>query len=1153
MQQHFPIGNGGQTIMINHKIHYKNMKKLLTPLSRSFPLLKFSLKMKLSMLFMLVSLLTMQANTSYGQRTKISLNLESVSVSRLIDEIESKFEFRFVYKVEDVDLDRIISVNVKKEKIDQVLNTIFSGTKTTFDINDRRVYLIRNSIENKSNDGLPPIPEMNEENLQMSVSGMVNDSAGNPLPGASIVEKGTSNGTTSDFDGNFAITVSDGNATLVVSYIGFETKEVAVNDQTNITVQLEESSTSLDEVVLVGYGQQQAKDVTSAISTVDVEEATKFATYSPDQFLQGRTPGVNVTSTDGSIGGNTSIVIRGIASFTNSNPLFVIDGTFTDNMNFLNPQDIESIQVLKDASATAIYGSRAANGVIIISTKKGRAGEAVFDVSLSRGVQGAAKKMDFLNAREFADLRNQVADANGGVRAPANDSQFDPSIDTDWQDLQLESNAPITNVHLGVSGGTSNFDYSVSANYFDQQGIIVDSRFNRFTTRAKTGYKKNRFSFNQSIVATREVFDLNNSFLPSTLPTVNPFNPDNDGGFGAPEQGIHGATIGGNPFGLAKLIDDEMTRNTVLANLNAGYEILDGLTYKINFGANLINDHKLVFRPTFFLSDLTDGNRNDNADLEEGRRESLTTLFEHTLNYNKSFGDHNFDVIAGYTRQETKLRGIDILGTDFPSNDLNSPTAAISKVNFGGDEITSGLISYFGRLNYNYKNRYLVSASMRRDGSSRFGSDNRYGNFSSVSAGWRISDEAFFDIPAITDLKVRAGLGTVGSQNIADFATTPVISTQSEYNLGSGVALIPGAAQLAFANSDLKWEETKTTNIGLDLELWSGKFATTVEYYIKDTKDILLNIPIASSTGSSAPLPANAASIKNKGLEVSMNYRDIEGDFTYNIGANFAFLNNEVTSLGQGGVPINFDASRTEPGQAVGSFYGLIVDGVFQTQAEIDAHSANGNLIQPLAQVGDFRFRDLSGDGQISADDRNFIGSPIPDVEFGLNFSAKYKQFDFSLFFQGTLGNDIFNGLKGKYYLYALNNGYLRDFVNDSSFPRLSDPGNDANQNELNSSFYVEDGSYGRLRSLQIGYTFQESILSKVGISSARVYLSGQNLFTLSGFVGYNPEIGIPAFTEGGSPSDAPIFTRGLISINPNQPHQRPLARTFILGIDFKL
>ncbi len=1073
---------------------------------------------------------------SQNSKIKIETN-KTLSVDEIFDLIMDQTDYKFFY--EEGIFKGFPKVKVKRGVIrtNKLLKQSLSQGNLNITVTGNNAILIKEK------------PIIDVKTPQQKISGVVTDKSGVPLPGASVIEKGTTNGSTTDFDGNFTLFVDNGNAILVVSYLGYLTKEIIVNNENNFTIQLEASSTSLDEVVLIGYGQQTSKTVTSSIARVDVDEASKFSTANASQILQGRVTGVNITSADESVGAETTFTIRGVGSFTNTAPLFVIDGTFTDNMDFLNPRDIESIQVLKDASASAIYGSRAANGVIIITTKKGFSGEPRFEAGVSYGVQNAAKKYDFVSAREYADIVNGLVDENGGSRSPANDSAFNPNVNTNWQSLQAESNAPIANYYIGYSGGDSNLTYSFSGNYFDQKGIVIDSEYERLNLRANSTFRKGKFTLNNSIIYTREVTDRNRNYSAGYLPTLNPFNPDNPEGYGGIEASFHGLPGGTNTYALALLNDDIDTESTVLANLNASYEIIDGLTYKINLGLDSSNDHFFEFRPSFFFSNTGDGNINTDADLVENRIESKTTLIENTLNYTKTFGNHKIDALIGNTRQETKIRGLRVFGTNFSSNGLNTPTGAIEKSTFDGDQITSGLLSYFGRLNYSFKDKYLLSGSLRSDGSSRFSSSNRYADFYSVSGGWRISEENFFNSDFITELKLRVGFGTIGAQNVADYQTSSAISTQSQYHLGGSLA--SGAAQLTFSNPNLIWETSETTNIGLDFEILKGKFIGSFEYFKKDSNDVLAQIPIPSAAGSSQPLTANAASISNKGFETSLTYRKSKGDFTFDITGNLSIVDNKVTSLGQGGVPIIEQANITTVGHPLASFYGLVHDGIFQSQAEIDAYtSSNGTVIQPDAKVGDLRFIDQNDDGSITfSEDRVITGSPFADFEFGLNFSGKYKQFDFSLFLQGTVGNEVFNGDLSRYYLRGREYTYVRDYVNNSSFPRLDFTNTDQTANTQNSTWFLEDASYARLKSLQIGYTMPESILDKVGFKSARIYWNVQNLFTITKFTGLNPVVGNKPDELSGRPT-LEFFERGVISNDFNDPSLQPYPRTFSIGID---
>ncbi|WP_168796422.1 TonB-dependent receptor [Flagellimonas onchidii] len=1079
--------------------------------------------MKLTLLLLIVSLFQLKANDSYSQSTKLSLEMYGVTVNDVIREIEHLSDFKFLYNRDDLDLGRIVTVTVNRKRVSTILKNIFDGTDVDFEVHNKQIVLKKKLVK----DAIDSSNVLDADALQLSVSGQVVDDTGEPLPGASIIEKGTTNGTQTDFDGNFSISVADENATLVISYIGFATQEVSIAGQTNITVTLVEDAAGLDEVVVVGYGSQSKRDLTGAVSTVSTDEITKIAAANSTALLQGRAAGVRVEANGGAPGDGVSVIIRGTGTFGNDQPLYVVDGNIVDEISYLNPNDIENISVLKDAAAAAIYGSRAANGVVLINTKNGRSGDISITFESKVGFQSPTSLLDFTNARQYADYHNQARDNDGDPRAVPNDTGFDPSIDTDWQDLSLNT-ALFQDYSFSASGGGEKGTFYISGQYLDQEGVVVDSGFKRYNVTANTSLSKGRFSMTQNLSISRS-FTNRNTFYGrerGEIPTIPVFNEENEGGFAGIEPNLHGVARGINWYGRAILNDDQTTTDRIIGSVSPQFEIMDGLTFKLNLGLNYFVRNDFNFEPTFFLSTSQEA-FNDVARLREEYTRGLGILIENTLNYKKTIADdHNIDVLVGFTRQTNETRSVGGLGTDFNFNDFRVLEAANDNTDVFGRLEESALLSYLGRLNYGYKNKYLLSATVRRDGSSRFGSDNRWSVFPSFSAGWTISEESFFPEDGIVNyLKFRGSYGELGSQNIANYQTASVLNINNFYNVGGQV--LGGAIVRALANPNLVWETTKTTNIGLDAQLFDGKVSLGMEYYVKESEDILVNVPIPGHGGLGGQLINNAATIENKGFEVLASYRHIAENpdgFNFDVNVNFNTLKNEVTSLGDGVNPITsgfftqqgFSATRTDVGRPVGSFFGHVVEGLYQTQAEIDADGRGGGDVQ----LGDINFLDLDNDGDIDDDDRMFLGDAIPDFEYGINFNASYKNFDLTLFLQGVVGNELWNAKRYHYILDGAGGPKLTDVLNawtpgntDTNIPRLTI--RDRANNKRSSDFFIEDGSYLRLKNIQVGYTLPSSYIETLGLSRARFYLSGQNLLTLTDYTGYDPEIGR---SNGGGP-----------------------------------
>ena len=818
-------------------------------------------------------------------------------------------------------------------------------------------------------------------------------------------------------------------------------------------------------------------------------------------------------------------------------------------MDFLNPSDIQSIQVLKDASTASIYGARSGQGVIIVTTKKGAKGQAMqVDFDTSFGVSNVVRQIDYLNAADYIANRTQ-AYVNDGSALPGNFNNFDSSVDSDIQDASLRT-ALIQNYGLRISGGGESSTYSVSGNRLIQEGIVQASDFERTSFRLNTTANKGKFSFNQSLFLARSIDKPNLDFGEEFghLPITPIYNLANDGGYAAANAGVAGISRSNNLLGKALLTERKNTSDDILANVSGAYEIIKGLKYKLNLSINYSNRREFVFAPTFYMGD-TDVGANLIADLIDNRTTFVSTIVENLITYKKSFGNHNIDVLAGYSEQKDKAETLGVRVENFLSNDTRTVNAGGDIVSRQGGTFPRIIQSVFGRLNYDYAGKYLVSASIRRDGSSNFGKDNRYGVFPSFGLGWNISEESFFNVDAIDHLKVRGSWGKLGSDNLNPFQYVTALNITSQYTLGTGQNRLNGVSQIQFANPDLKWEETETTDFGLEASLLKGKIDLTVDYFKKTSKDILADLPINPTSGTNVAIPFNAATIENKGFELSVTYNKNEGDFQYAITGNFTTLKNEVLDLGEGVNPIRggeftdeqLSATRTEAGFPVAYFYGFKTNGVYQNQAEIDADNLSGRTASP----GDFRFVDLNGDGVLNASDQTILGSPIPDFEYSINFSAKYKGFDFRLFFQGVEGNEIWNGrrFEGVFAINGNKLGIARDAwtsTNPSnSIPRASI--SDSGLNKRESDFFVEDGSYFRLKNVSLGYTFPSSITERIKLSKIRAYINVENAFIIDNYSGYYPEVG-RALKRSGS-----LFDRGV------DDGAYPSPRTITLGLQVSL
>lgn len=988
----------------------------------------------------------------------------------------------------------------------------------------------------------------------ITVKGTVTDEANNPLQAASVTVKGGTVGTLTNEKGSYSLSVA-ADAILQFSYMGYAQQEVPVNGRTTLNISMAEDVRELDEVIVVGYSTQRKSDLTGSVSQMSGEAIENYTYSNASQVLQGRMAGVSVKNQGGAPGAGAVIDIRGTGTLSDAGPLFVIDGMLTGSMESLNPADIESISVLKDASASAIYGSRAANGVVIITTKKGTRGQLNIDVDASYGLQKVINTLEWANARQYADIVNRADDNDGAPRSPANDTEFNPNFTSNLYEESFQT-AAVQNANIRVYGGGDNSLYSLSLNYYDQEGIVKFSNFERLTARANSSFTKGKFKLENTLGLTRSVNNPNPYFNKerNILPTIRLKDDNGDWSAsdipdvpGAPTLGsFYGQGAIRNELGIAAVEDRTITRNSFLGNLGASYEIFNGLTYKLNLGVDFFDDNNYRFTP---LHPVIQAAFNTNfAELRETNNRFLSTLIEHTLNYKKSLGNHNLDLLAGYTQQKTNSRSLGIEARRFPSNDIRVASAAEEIANAPSTDLTSTIRSYFGRINYTFGDRYLLTATVRRDGSSLFRDGLRWGTFPSMAIGWNISNESFMDnVSAISNLKVRVSYGEIGSNNVGVYAIDPSLNLFSEYIVGTNQGRVPGYSITRGVNRNITWETTKTTDIGLEFSTLNNKLRVTMDYYVNNSEDVLVGLRLPLYTGFGNPIPFNTASITNKGFEFWADYTEQFGDLRLNVSGNFNLLDNEVTALGdatpiiQGSFTSNtINSTKTDVGQPIGSFFGYIVDGIYQSDEE--ASNANDQAGNP--QAGDLRFKDLDGDGDIDEDDRTYIGNPTPDFEYAFNFTADYKGFDLNLFFNGVSGNVILNGTKYRGY-FDFNGNYFADALNgwtpsntNTDIPRntQADPG----FNRRMSTFYLENGSYFRLRNAQLGYSLPNSAVDRLNISKIRLYVSVTNLFTITEYTGYYPEVGR---NTRGAGAGRRIFNSGV------DEGAYPVPREFRLGI----
>ncbi len=1105
-----------------------------------------STKMKLSFLFFLTISLVMQANSSYAQNTKISLDLQEVTVGEIIDEIEMTTEFKFLFNSKTVDTKRRVSIKVEHELIEQVLELLFKESDCSYEIDDRKILLVKKVVDKNPK---PQTPNLNVENLQFSVNGTVADVSGQPLPGANIAIKGTTTGVIADFDGNFSLELESGNETLLVSYIGFATKEVEVRGQSTLMIVLEESASGLDEVVVIGYGTQKRSEITGAISTIKASDLSSGTSSGVQEALQGRIAGVNITPTSGQPGGALDMSVRGVATFGNGNPLFVIDGVpilgseVSRNFNPLAsiPMDnIESIQILKDASASAIYGARAANGVVIITTKRGSIGKNQMQLKVSQGISSVNKYLPLMNSAQYIDYATEAYQNAGrpipiSLQEPLRSQNLETN--TDWQ-REGFSNGYSQNYLLGMSGGSENATYALSGGYLKQKGTLPQSGFKRYSININSDFKfgKNKKlkigetlgisrskwtgTFNQASYTMRQLLQQS--------PTVPVYDPTSDGGFDGPR--LEYSPVGRqNTIGMLTLTQNDREETRILGSVFAEYEILPGLTNRLSVAGDISSGRSLNFTPTFRMGDRV----NALAVLNEGRFDDDTWLVENTTSFEKTFNDkHKITALVGFTQQNSWFTSTNIQVRNFQSNSLRTVAAGFEQRNISGNESGWALRSQMARLGYSFENKYNLMAVVRRDGSSRFGSNNRYGVFPSISASWNIANENFIrKIEDVSNLTLRASYGEVGSQDIDNFAQYATISPNINYIIGTSQSLTPGATFLNLGNPNLKWEVTTQTNIGLDIGLFDHQLSFVMDYYVKDTDGILVQLPIPTTSGirrNNGPF-VNAGAVQNKGFEFAAIYKKaFDNGFNYSLSANIATNRNEVTSLNEGQPIIAQLRSGkqaantiTQEGGEIGAFYGYVMEGIFKDQADVDNHAE-----QSGSSPGDVKYKDIDGNGVINALDQTVIGSPTPDFTYGFNASIGFKNFDMSVFLTGKHGHQIYNLIWSDLNEGEGDNNATTDQLRrwtptntNTNVPRAvtGNPG----QNTRPSSRFVEDASYLRIQNVQLGYDLSK-LAEKLNTTKLRLYLSASNLYTFTKYNGYNPEIG--KLTEGGRSS----LTKGI-------------------------
>ena len=1082
-------------------------------------LLKTLLMIKLIFVLLITALLQVSSAASFSQT--VSLKFRNAKLETVLKEIGSQTGYDLVYITPLINEAKPVSINVTNASLTDVLEKSFSNQTLTYTISNNTI-IVRKRTATISSATLVDIKRLTEKAPPSEIRGQVTDSKGEALIGVSVRLKGSTVGASTDVNGRYTITIPDGPATLVFTYIGYDVKEVVVSGRTSVDVQLEQSNQALSEVVVVGYGTQKKSDLTGSVVSVTSKDIKDQAFSNINQALQGKVAGVQFTSTSGDPGEGVNVRIRGLNTFGGSGPLYVVDGMPMEgsDINSINPNDIESTTVLKDGSAAAIYGSRSANGVILLTTKSGvnRAPQVSFNSYY--GIQSFNDFIPLLNSQQMADVINE-AHVNGNFfpLQPAMNNPTNLQTNTDWQDVSINP-APIQDHSISVSGGSLNAKYAVSGGVFDQESVLAFRTYKRYYSRIKTEFNIGKLTIGQSLIGSRDEGlnlnfgnNLDLAYMMGAAPTMPVYDPTNDSGYAGPQPATTGVNNRDNILGRRDMNRAYTYNNKLIGSAYAAFKILPELEYRLNAGINVGNNRFKNYVPRFQMN-----NRGSNVrNLSENMRESNEFLIENTLTYNKTIAkNYRVNLLAGYTEQNSISRNINGSRRDFPSNDIQVLSAGTGAFSVGGNESEWALRSYIGRANMTLFDRYLITATIRRDGSSRFGESNRYGNFPSLAVGWNVDQESFLkDSKTISGLKFRASYGQLGNQDIGNYSNQTVVSTASRYFFGAD-ALAPAAVVNSLGNPDLRWERTTQTNLGIDLSLLQNKITFTADYWIKDTDGILVRTPISTVSGfarDSGPFQ-NAAELQNKGFEFLLGYRGESGEFKYGISSNLSTVRNKVISLGAGTSIINLVENvyysgtfvRTMPGLPMSHFYGHINDGIFQTQAEINAHAT-----QVGAKPGDVRFKDINGDGKVDANDRTNIGDPWADFDYGFSGDASYKGFDMNFSFYGTSGKQLYDAqgvyletMQGEWNNKTTVLNRWKGPGTSNTLPRAVR--GDTNQNNRGQSRYVLDADFLRMQNLQIGYALPQAWIKKVGARNARIYFNGQNLFTITKYPNYNAD-----------------------------------------------
>lgn len=1144
-------------------------------------IMRFSLNQLCILLIMTGVSFAGVSNAQEMLNRKLTLNIKDQSLKEILRVIESKVEVKFAYTREAIASLDGISIMATDEKLSDVLDRLLQPYRIHYAVIGQQIIL---SLDEKHDLNLEK-GSMAPEGLDAVILGKVTDERGGPVPGVNVVLKGTTIGTVTDANGDYSLGVPDLTGTLVFSYIGYTSIEEPIGGRTTINISLAEDVTKLESVVVIGYGTATKSQMVGSASVVSASDAGANTVTNPAQLLIGKAAGVQVLNSTGVPGSDPQIIIRGTGSFTSVDPLYVIDGIqATANLfNTLAPQDIENITILKDASSTAIYGAAAANGVVIVTTKRIKSGAPRISVTSQVGTSHAWKKLDLLNASQYVELMKDYAAAKG-VPLPAKLNTPEVNRDvTDWQD-QIFRNALSTENDVNISGGSEKVLYNLSLGYITQEATVKDYEYKRVNSRFSLDEKLGRFHFGQSLNVrySKSKGQILNLFF-GGVTTYPPYQPIYDstvtGGYSIVSN-LNDLASAANPLQALNTYSRKGDEYVLFPELFGEVEILKGLSFRSQIAATYGGGANSSFQKAFTAANFIEKSRQATMALNN----YFTYTFENYFSYNRRFDKHNFSATIGTSYIDAGFsNSISETGTNIANDNIKNTNVALSKSigtsNQGYGTLVGRTKSYYGRLIYSYNDKYTVSGSMRRDGSSNFGPNNRYGNFYGAGLAWNLIQEKFVQnsLRFISDANLRIGWGRTGNNRFGlgktdEYAYSGTPSGTLVYSFGPNEGYVPGTTLSTISNPNLRWEATEQTDVGMDLGFLNNRLTVAVDWYKRRSSGLLVNVPLPASSGilgvallGNPSIITNAADVENQGVELTVGFRnDVTEDFSYNIGANFSANRNTTLALGQGQeVPIkdgNINGlgtiTYTAKGSPIGSFYGYRVDHVATDQAEIDALNEAASSKTGVANAtyqngllpGDFIFKDLNGDGIVDSNDQEVLGNPIPKYIYGFNTGINYKKFDLNLVISGLAGLQLANATK--YYTESVTEAHN---TTTALLDRWRKPGDVASlpragQNASNlrpSDFYIEDGSYLRIRNLTLGYTFSQSALADLTgsvVRGLRFYVAAQNLLTLTDYSGYDPEVS----TQSGADGDAFIFRRGIDT------GQLPQPRTFLAGVQLQ-